>query len=107
MRMRTTRNHRPPFDPRCEFAYSRSMQVGGAAVLAGEQVSRGAIAPRRLRLMYEGRLIQYAPGQKPGKPAPRLLAVGPTDMKHPGEAHPPGKKIARRIARAVSRRAAA
>lgn len=106
MRMRTTRNYRPPFDPRCEFAYSRSMQVGGGAVLAGEQVNKAVFDPRRLRLMYEGRRIQYAPGQKPGKPAPRPLAIGPTDMKHPGEAHPPEKKIVRRIARAISRRAA-
>lgn len=107
MRTRTTRNYRPPFDPRCEFTYSQPMQVSGGAVLAGEQVNKAAFDPRRLRLMYEGRRIQYAPGQKPGKPAPRPLAVGPTDMKRPGEAYPPEKKIARVIRRAVSRRAAA
>lgn len=107
LREHTTRNHRPPFDPRCEFTYSRSMQVGGGPVTAGGKVDKAALDPRRLRQMYDARRVQYAPGQRPGRPAPKPLSVGPTDMKNPGVAHPPEKKVVQRVTRAVSRRAAA
>ena len=106
-RKRTTRNHRPPFDPRCEFVHSRSGSVGGLHVIAGEQVEKSDITDRRLRQMYDARMIQYAPGQVPGPPPKKPLAVGPTDLRNPGVATPPEKKAPRRIARVRSRRAEA
>lgn len=101
--MRHTRSVRQPFDPLCDFVYLRPTRVNGVAAAAGDPVVKAALTARRLRQMYDVRMIAYAAGQSPRKPPPRPRAVGPTDLLHPGEAHPP-EQVGRR--RVVARRAA-
>ncbi|MDO8614624.1 MAG: hypothetical protein Q7T33_02670 [Dehalococcoidia bacterium] len=109
--MARTRPYRPIcfdriglIDARLEFVVTppagrTSLSVGGALLLAGEQLDKRRVDARRLRQMYEARLIALAPGST--LPAARKsekgpLAIGPTAL--PGEAQPA------RAARGVPRR---
>jgi hypothetical protein len=109
--MRGRRSSRPTFDPAGEFvvtarAGGKPLPLGGVKMLSGEQVDKSKVDARRLRLMYEQRLIQYAPGCGPGAPAPRPLAVGPTDLENPGVASPPARSKKRAVPRRRLLRAA-
>lgn len=116
---RRTRNHRLPFpdpveiargvghkqayvDATCDFVAVRNFKIAGAIVSAGQPFDKSMVDARRLRQLYNQRLITLAPGASPATPARRPRAVGPTDLVHSDQARPP-EKVARRT---LSRRAA-
>lgn len=91
------RDKRLPFDPKCDFVYLRPLKVGGEDVAAGKLVDRRVVMDRRLRQMYDKRLIDYAPGQSPALPRARPLTTGPTVPE--GTLQPPAekKRVVRRL----------
>lgn len=104
--MRVTRHHRLPFDASCEFVASRAMRINGAAHAIGDAIDKTEIDLRRLSLMYEQRLIQYAPGETPTQAPAKPCAVGPTDFVYPDHVNrPPPSRT--RASRVRSKRAAA
>lgn len=82
--MRARAVKRPPFDPRYAFVVTptagrRDITVSGARLAAGAVLDKNTVDGRRLRQMYEARLISVAPGHAPLPAQPRRLrrAVGP------------------------------
>jgi hypothetical protein len=81
------------FDPRYQFVvtppYGRtSLSVGGAALQAGTKFDPSLVDGRRLRQMYDARLISVAPGHAPLPAAsPRRRAIGPA--RNPPQDGPP------------------
>lgn len=81
--MASKRSHRPAFDASCIYIAARDLVISGRAVLAGATVAPPQVSPRRLRQMYELRLVNLALGSQPVvRPRPR--AVGQTDHARPG-----------------------
>lgn len=73
--------------PDCEFvatppAGRASISVGGVVLQAGQRLDRAGVDPRRLRQMYENRLIAVAPGSKlvRAQRAARPGAIGPSEL---------------------------
>lgn len=94
-------------DPRCLFvatppAGRASLPVAGRAFAFGEAIDKSLVDARRLRQMYEARVISLAPGCALPVAAPRPRAVGPTGpVAPPAEAAAPADPPA---PRAVARR---
>ena len=99
--MPNTRNHRPPFDPRYDFVVTppagrAALAVGGRTLEAGARFDKASVTQRRLRQMYESRLIALAPGQALLARPPRLRVIGPARGAGVPAALPPPKKSASR-----------
>lgn len=93
---------RPPFDRRYDFVALREMRLSGKLVPAETPIDKTLVEPRRLRQMYDVRLIELAPGQKTLPRAARPRAVGTTRL--PGEPEPPAPArgvVRRRMSRAA------
>lgn len=82
---------RPPFDARHEFVVTppagrAALSVGGAVILAGQRLDKGLVSARRLRQMYDARVLAVAPGSVlpgPARVGPRPGAIGPVDFGLP------------------------
>lgn len=93
--MARTRAYRPAIDkrhenavwadPNCKFlvtpaAGRLTLSVGGLELPTGTLLDKGKLTPRRLRQMYDARLIALAPGSTlPVGRGPRPRAIGPVD----------------------------
>ena len=107
--------HRPPFDARHEFVVTptagrESISVGGALLLAGQRFDKRLVDARRLRQMYEARLLAVASDSVlPIERKKRPLAIGPVDttLEQPPIAEPVSTQRPRVISRKRSIRAAA
>ena len=92
---------RPAFDPRHEFVVTppggqATLAVGGVSFGHGDPMDRSLVSARRLRQMYDARLIAIAPGSKlKAARKPKPGAVGPTDHMLTGADMLAGKKSAR------------
>lgn len=82
------RFNREPFTPQAQFACVKPFVMAGVAYSTGEIVDTAAIETRRLRQMYEARMInavgqQQAPALlKP--PAPPQVPLGSRSTEHRG-----------------------
>lgn len=81
-------------DPRCLFVVTppagrASLSVAGRAFAFGEVIDKSLVDARRLRQMYEARVISLAPGCALPATAARPRAVGPT-----GPVAPPAETAA-------------
>lgn len=61
--------------PDCQFvvtapAGTTSLSIGGAVLRSGQPFDRALVSARRLRQMYDARLISVAPGSSLGPPGP-------------------------------------
>lgn len=117
--MARTRPYRPAcfdragrlLDDRLEFVVTPpagrvALAVGGSMLLAGQRFDKALVDVRRLRQMYEGRLIALAPGQTPLAPVlSKPRAIGPAEdssVPAPGAEQSPRGVIRRRLARAAA-----
>lgn len=90
------RSNRLPFSPGYQYKATRPFVMGGVAYTYGDVIDKAGIEDRRLRLMYEARMIEVAeeaapvarvaavlqPPQKPAK-APEEAPVAST-IEHRG-----------------------
>jgi hypothetical protein len=54
---------RPPFDGNKEFVAARGFTFAGTEMVAGDPFKKDGADMRRVRIMYEGRFINFAPDQ--------------------------------------------
>lgn len=60
-----TRHYREPFDRDRNFVMSRPLPVAGQSFGPGDPFDKTLVNTRRLRQMYEQRLIQFAVEEQP------------------------------------------
>lgn len=88
-------NHPLPFSPHYEFRVLRVVTINGRMYLPGDRLDKAALAERRLRQMYENRVIspmppevlpallqpprQPEPTDPPSQPAPPRQDLDPDD----------------------------
>lgn len=86
------RTQREPFTPDAQFACVKPFVMSGTAYAAGQLVDTGGIEVRRLRQMYESRMINPVARQQQAallKPAPKrepepVVAPGARRADHKG-----------------------
>lgn len=101
--MRARAIKRPMFDPRYRFVVTppagrSTLAVGGRALAAGVAFDKTWVDARRLRQMYDARLISVAPGHEP-LPAPprRPRAIGPARSLEAGATPSRPAEVAERV----------
>lgn len=72
------RYNREPFNPEAQFACVKPFVMSGVAYQLGEIVDTGTIEARRLRQMYEARMIEVAKDKTPALLKPAVKPVAKT-----------------------------
>lgn len=71
------RFYREPFNRHRDFVLSRPLTIQGASLGIGDPVDKSKLTDRRLRQLYDTRMIDYAPGSTASKPTNGHVAPPP------------------------------